>query len=172
MLEWWRAMTRAAMATAKASSGQRPAMGQPAMRQAARKSSGKAAAATIYPGYLCEWTTTAGTVQVHGTAGGTNNKMFALINDLKGGDITTNYPINERVQLGVFTRGSEVNGMLSENQAIAVGDLLESAGDGTLQEWASDPSLGAVNYLAIIGQALEAVTTATGETARCKIEVW
>jgi hypothetical protein len=140
--------------------------------EASVRKEGKALAATIYPGYLCEHHTTAGVVKVHATAGGNNNKMFALINDLKGGDLTDNYPINERVQLAVLARGSEINSMLSENQAIAVGDLLESAGDGTLQEWSSDPSLGAVNYLAIVGQALEAVTTATGVTARCKIEIW
>lgn len=124
----------------------------------------------IYPGYLLQHSSTAGDVQVHGTANGNAQRMFAIEDDLQGVEIGTAYTDNTRVLYKVFQRGNEVYAMLAASQSIAIGDLLVSAGDGTLQEDTAS-SAGVVEYAeSIVGVALEAVTT-TSAVARCRIEI-
>ena len=76
----------------------------------------------------------------------------------------------------VAGRGDEVNAILNTSQTIVVGDLLASAGDGTLEEFTaikcdSDASAGAVTTpLQAVAVALEAVTT-TSATKRIKVRI-
>lgn len=130
------------------------------------------ASGAITPGHLVETTSTARTWKVHATAGGSAIRAFAGINDKKGGDLTDAYATGDEVFVDIFPTGSIVHCILAENQSIAIADKVESAGDGTLQEVATNASFGLFSPHAIIGEALEAVTTATGETARCLVMIW
>lgn len=90
----------------------------------------RSAAAVITPGDLVE-SDGAGGVQVHSTVGGEGQRAFALENDLIGKGIDDDYAASDSVRYGVFPRGAEINANGSE--AISEGDLVESAGDGTVR---------------------------------------
>ena len=117
----------------------------------------------ITPGHLIEYGGT-NDIQKHSTDGGFAIKAFALENDLVGDDLDDAYATGEAVQFGVCAPGTEINAILADNQTVAVGEFLVSAGDGTLREATSD---AAGVYVAV---ALEAVTT-SGATSRILVEV-
>lgn len=127
------------------------------------------AAAALYPGYLVELTS-AGAVQAHSTAeGNVVPKMFALEDELQGKGIDDAYAAGDQVQVWCPTSGDEVYAVLADGQTAAIGSVLESAGDGTLQVHVADAdsadsfdSYGplvtvTVRPEAIVGVALEAV---------------
>ena len=76
----------------------------------------------------------------------------------------------------LFRSGDEVYAILATSQTIVVGDLLASAGDGTLEKFTaikcdSNASAGAVTTpLQAVAVALEAVTT-TSATKRIKVRI-
>lgn len=114
------------------------------------------AAAAITPGQLIELTS-AGKVQKHSNAGQNAIPMFALEDALQGKGITDNYAADDQVQVWVAGRGDIVYALLKDGENVAIGDWLESAGDGDLQKHVTG-SAGVVEYPeAIVGQALEAV---------------
>lgn len=119
--------------------------------------------AAITPGHLVEIMST-GNLRVHATAGGQAAKAFALEQDLIGRGIDTAYAAGESVRYAVFSPGAEVYALLVTGETSAIGDFLESAGNGTLQV-ASTPVEG--SNVAI---ALEAITGG-GAPLRCKVEV-
>jgi hypothetical protein len=115
-----------------------------------------AAGGTITPGHLIA-EGSAGTVVVHASAGQNAIPMFALEDELQGKAITDNYASGDQVQCWIPYRGDQVYAILADGEDIAIGDLLESAGDGTLQKHVAS-SAGAVEYpLAVVAQATEAV---------------
>jgi hypothetical protein len=125
----------------------------------------RAAAAAITPGHLVELTS-ADKVQVHANAGQNAARMFALEDNLQGKEISQAYAADDQVRVGVFRAGDIVNARLADGQNISIGDLLESAGDGTLQAHTPDTeSLGAdssgnlttIYSHQIVGVATEAV---------------
>ena len=111
--------------------------------------------AAITPGHLIELMST-GLVRVHSTASGNVLPLFALENELEGEDIDDAYAAADQVQVWVPGRGDIVNAILADGQNIAIGDFLESAGDGTLQKYVAD-STGVYYPAQIVGQAIEAV---------------
>lgn len=114
----------------------------------------KATAVQIYPGYLVERTSTAGQCQAHSSAGQNAQTMFALEDELQGKEIGDAYAVSATIQCGVFSPGDEVLVVLKEDEDIAIGDFVESAGDGTVQEHSAS-SAGAVEYPeAILGVAI------------------
>lgn len=115
----------------------------------------KNAAAAITPGHLVE-RLAAGTVQVHSTAGGAAEKLFALEDSLQGNGITDAYGIGDNVFLANGVPGEQFQGIAAGT--IAVGDFLESNGDGTLAA-ITTPSAGHIDS-AIVGVALEAASAA------------
>ena len=113
------------------------------------------AAAAITPGMLVELTS-AGKVQAHSTAGGNAQRMFAFEDELQGKGINDAYATDDKVQVWVCRPGDQVYAILPDGQNIAVGDLLESAGDGMLQ--AHSPASEGLEFPeGVIGVALEAV---------------
>lgn len=123
----------------------------------------RVANATIYPGMLIELMTT-DKVRAHNTASrNVTPKMFALEDELQGHDIDTAYAANDRVKCGIFRPGDVVYGILADGQDIDIGDPLESAGGGLLQEHVVDTADSeqaiAVYSQSIVGIALEAVDT-------------
>ena len=119
------------------------------------------AAAAITPGMLIQMTT-ADKVQKHATAGGNILPMFALEDELQGKGIDDNYATDDKVQCWIPGRGDQVYAILSDGETVAVGDFLESNGDGCLQKhvpdsWESADAQAAntINQAAIVGIALE-----------------
>lgn len=124
-----------------------------------------ATAVAITPGYLLELTS-AGKVQAHATAGGNVLPMFALEDELQGKGIDDAYAASDNVQVWVPYRGDMVYALLNDGENVAIGDFLESAGNGKLRKHVKDSfeveSTGDtgtyVNYAeSIVGVATEAV---------------
>lgn len=123
------------------------------------------AAAAITPGHLVEMTS-AGKVQVHANAGQNMIPMFALEDELQGNGIDDAYSSDDPVQVWIPGRGDQVYAVLADGEDVAKGDLLESAGDGTLQKHTPDTETLGVDSSAnvasiytnqIVGEALEAL---------------
>lgn len=99
-------------------------------------------AADITPGMLVEmYKATVLKVRAHSTAGGRATKMIALENVLVGRDLNTAYASPDTVQVEVLPPGAEVNMLVANGApAIAMGDLVESAGDGTVRKRIVNPA--------------------------------
>lgn len=129
----------------------------------------------ITPGSLVEVIST-GKVKKHATAQGNAIPYFVIEDAIMGKTIDDNVAQGDLARVMVAGRGDEVNAILNTSQTIVVGDLLASAGDGTLEEFTaikcdSDASEGAVTTpLQAVAMALEAVTT-TDATKRIKVRV-
>jgi hypothetical protein len=131
------------------------------------------AAAAIKPGMLIEYTS-AGKVQAHSTAGGNVLTMVALEDELQGNDLDDAYAADDPVQCWLPTRGAQALLIVADGQNIAVGDLLESDGNGYVQKHEAD-SGGTTTPNQIVGQALEAVdmsgSSAADPTGRIKVRI-
>jgi hypothetical protein len=116
------------------------------------------ASAAITPGHLVElYPTTAGEIRVHSTPGGNALPMFALENEMEGQGIGDAYAHEDPVQVWVPGRGDIVNALLKDGEHVEIGDFLESAGDGTLQEHATDSAGVGTLSCQIVGVATEHV---------------
>lgn len=116
--------------------------------------------AALTPGHLVEVMST-GKLRKHASAGGNVLPMFALEDELQGKGIDEAFAQYDKVQVWVPNRGDIVNAILADGQNIAIGDFLESAGDGTLTKHTADAwtslNTGTVYGNQIVGQAIEAV---------------
>jgi hypothetical protein len=126
------------------------------------------AGAAITPGHLIELTT-ANKFVVHSAANAKTAAIFALENELIGLGIDDNYAANDLVQAEHFKPNDWVNALVAASAtAIAIGDYLESAGDGTLRLSGSQYT----GELGSIAQAMEAVDNSAGITpARIKVAI-
>lgn len=129
----------------------------------------------ITPGSLVEVMST-GKIKNHATAQGNAIPYFVIEDAIMGKTINDNVAKDDLARVMVAGRGDEVYAILATSQTIVVGDLLASAGDGTLEEFTaikcdSDASAGAVTTpLQAVAVALEAVTT-TSATKRIKVRI-
>lgn len=140
--------------------------------------------AAITPGHLIERMTT-GKMRAHATAGGNVVPvMFALEDSLQGNEITTAYTANNQMFFIVPLPGDEIYAILANGENVAIGDDLESAGDGTLRKHVpqteslgtdSSGNLTTIVPNRIVGSALEAVdmsgSSGADPTGRILIEV-
>lgn len=111
----------------------------------------------ITPGHLLTLTT-AGKLTVHATQGGYVAPLFAVENDLVGKTIDDNYADGDYIQAEYLRTGDEVLVIVAAGEeAIVIGDILTSKGDGTIEKIGS----GDVGIL----QALEAVDNSGGSSA-------
>jgi hypothetical protein len=133
----------------------------------------RTANASITPGHLVEVMST-GKLRVHATAGGHAQKAFAVENDLIGDGISTAYAAAAQVQYEVMERGAEVYALIANGQTIAIGDPLESAGNGELRKYTHD-SAGLDTTNNIVAYALAAVdmsdSSAADPNGRCAVEI-
>lgn len=106
--------------------------------------------AVIIPGMLLEITATG--VKKHATAAGKHAFLFAIEDELQGKGIDDDYAAADKVQCWVAGRGDIVNAILEDESTIAIGDFVESNGEGLVQ---------AVSGSYPIGVALEAVDLST-----------
>lgn len=131
----------------------------------------KKAAAAITPGHLLE-RTSADKFQVHSTAGGNAQMIFACEDELQGKDIDTAYAADAVVLANVCRAGDEVFALLKDGENVSIGDYLESAGDGTLQEFTQSSDSFDERIVAV---ALEAVdlsgSSAADPSARILVEI-
>jgi len=120
--------------------------------------------AAITPGMLLALTS-AGKAQAHPNAGQNALPMFACEDELQGNDIDTAYAADDKVQVWIPGRGDIVLGILADGQNVAIGDYLESNGDGKLKKHVADvesfesAEAGSITVYPnqIVGQAIEAV---------------
>lgn len=139
--------------------------------------------ATITPGMLVEYTTTAGVgpgarpdVQPHSTAGGYAENLFAIENSYKGGRATAtlgiegggiddDYAAGDLCFLHLAQPGDEIYALVPGGaSAIILTDFLTSAGDGTVKKATSSDQR---KY-----KPLEALdNSASSDPARLKIRV-
>ena len=134
--------------------------------------------AAITPGDLVELMST-GKVRKHAGAAQNAAPMFAVEDDLQGNGITDDYAAASTCQYNVMAPGDVVYARVNNGQNVAIGDFLESAGNGALNKhvadtWAS-AGAGTVYGRAIVGIALEAVdmsdSSAADPTGRIKMLV-
>lgn len=130
-----------------------------------------AAASAIQPGMLVEEVLL--TVQEHSTAAANAQKLFALADITNGGTIDDVYTVATTVRYGAFHSGQEVFALVAAAAAaIVVGDVLESAGDGTVRIATADAATDTSQRDATVGYAIEAVdNSGGGAVARIKIRV-
>jgi hypothetical protein len=92
------------------------------------------AAAAVTPGHLI-MLNSAGKYAVHNVAGGRTTPLFAVENELEGKEISDAYAADDQLFAEAVPSGAEIYALVAAAAAaIAVGDLLESAGDGTLRK--------------------------------------
>lgn len=98
----------------------------------------------------------------HATATGVASPLFARESSFIGGSIDTAFEAGDTVCAWHGRSGDQFYALVEEEAQIAIGDLLESAGDGSLQEGTTSP----------IVRALEAVNTQTvSGPVRIRVEV-
>ena len=71
-------------------------------------------------------------VRPHNVESGSASAAFAREPDIFGGTIDTEYAVGDTVLYSEFRKGDMVYALLAAGNDVAVGALLESAGDGTL----------------------------------------
>lgn len=129
----------------------------------------------IAPGSLVA-VTSAGKVKNHAWAQDNAIPYFVMEDAILGKTINDNVAKGDLARVMVAGRGDEINAILNTSQTIVVGNLLASAGNGTLEKFTpikcdSSASAGAVTTpLQAVAVALEAVTT-TSATKRIKVRI-
>ncbi len=91
------------------------------------------AAGTITPGMLLAYGSN-GKVAAHAAKGGSAVPIFALEDELQGKGIGDDYSTNDPVQCWLPYRGDQVYALI-KGAAVVKGDLLQSAGDGSLEKY-------------------------------------
>lgn len=134
----------------------------------------KIAAGTITPGMLVE-RTSADKVQAHNAAGGSVNPLFAIEDENQGNDINDNYSTGDTVKLWRPVPGEQVYAIVDDETGsdIAIGDFLESDGEGRLRKAeAGQTSIAAREFpQSIVGVALEAVGVGPDGGTRILVEI-
>lgn len=130
------------------------------------------AGGAITPGHLVELNASDQFV-VHSTAAGNAIAAFAVEAEVFGKDIDTAYASGDQCFVEYLPTGSEVYALVGAGAAaIAEGDYLESAGDGTLRKLATATATTQAQRASVVARALEAVDNSAGGTpARIKVEV-
>lgn len=140
----------------------------------------------IVPGMLVKLAAD-GKFDPHGTAGAPAVPAFAFEKELwpnyqansglpiADAAVDAPYIVGDRLLYGVCSSGAEVYALVAAGAAaIAAGDLLESAGDGTLRKQTPGDPAGTPPVFAgnAIAQALEAVNNSAGASrARIIVEI-
>lgn len=118
------------------------------------------AGGAITPGHLVQ-RTSSNTVTVHGAASAKTAKLVAREMELTGKGIDDAYAADDQALYWNAKQGDQFYMWLAAGETISIGDLLESAGDGTLQAVTTGGEP--------LFEAVEAVTT-TSVAARIKVE--
>lgn len=127
--------------------------------------------AAITPGHLINLAST-GLIAVHAGADLNAAPAFAIENENVGKDIDTAWSSGDLVTYIIPERGAEINALVPAGAAaIVIGDLLASAGDGTLKKTAA-AAPAATNVRSLVARAMEAVDNSAGGTpVRIRVEI-
>lgn len=118
----------------------------------------------INPGYLLEGAGT-GTVVAHSTASGTSSRTFAIEQSYVGRTIKDAYASGESVSHVAVNSGDDVLAVLAAGAlGITAGDVLESAGDGTLRFQAPSAATSESQRQSAVAIARETVDNSGGGT--------
>lgn len=113
------------------------------------------ASGAITPGMFLEVDSN-GKVVAHNSAGQNVLPMVALEDEMQGKGISDVYASGDKVQVWIPYRGDMVYAILEDGNNVAIGDFVESAGNGNVQKHTTDVS-DAPNYTnQIVGVAVEA----------------
>ncbi len=112
------------------------------------------AASGITPGMLVELNS-AGDVLAHNTLGGICDKWVAVESAITGDDIDHPYVTGDVVLFNACRQGDEVLLTVNDGENIAIGDILESAGNGKVVV-AEGESAGMITA-SIVARALQAI---------------
>lgn len=124
----------------------------------------RTAGSALTPGYLVE-RNSSGEVVPHGTAAGTEVTPAFHVPGPAGQDIDTDSPSGSNAHYRVCSNGVEVYAWLAAGENVSEDQVLESAGDGTLQ---ADTAAGADFPV----RTLEGVdNSGATSAARIKVEV-
>ena len=96
-------------------------------------------ATDITPGMLVA-EDSSGELVPHGTEGGVATRMVAEVDALQGHTLTDDYADGDPVMINVEGLGNECQILLKAGEDVDIGDILISAGDGTLIEEGSESS--------------------------------
>lgn len=121
-----------------------------------------AAYAAITPGHLI-YLKSDGTVAVHAAEDGNVLPMFAIEDALQGKTIDEAFAALDRVPCWIPTRGDEVNAILKDEETVAIGDFLVSAGNGELKKF--DTTTSVLDEERPIGIALAALDLSSSSAA-------
>ncbi len=116
-----------------------------------------ATAVAITPGALLE-RTSGDLVQAHSTAAGPAQKIFAKEDYHQGKGISDNYAVSVPIMMALPVPGERIYALFDPTSggSAAIGDKLESAGDGTLRVYTPQASGGAVEAAgSIVAVAVE-----------------
>ena len=130
-----------------------------------------AAYAAITPGHLI-YLKSDGTVAVHAEEDGNVLPMFAIEDELQGNGVDDAYAAGDRVQVWIPTRGDQVNAILKDEEVVAIGDFLVSAGNGELKKYDATTSvLDAERPIAVALAALDLSSSSAATVAATRISV-
>jgi hypothetical protein len=99
----------------------------------------RVSAGVLSPGHLLVVNST-DKVVVHATEGGVAERLFAKEDALQGKTVSQAYASGDVVSILVAAPGDEVQAILKAGEDVDIGDILISAGDGTLIEEGSEGS--------------------------------
>ena len=116
----------------------------------------------ITPGMLVELMST-GKVRKHAAAGAYAEKAFAVEDELQGKEIGDTYAAAALVQYEIFKPGDEVFSLLANGENVAIGDKLDSNGDGQLRKHLKES--GTLGEAVPVATALEAVDMSDSSAA-------
>jgi len=109
-------------------------------------------------------------VVVHPTSGGNAVRWFAVENDIAGDDLDHAYASGEKVQVHSARPGDEMYIYLASGENVAIGDFLESNGDGTLKKFVAD-SAAPEEGQSIVAMALAALNLSASGSADTRVKV-
>ena len=110
--------------------------------------------AGIYPGMLLK-VASDGDVEIHASAGGRAEALFAEEDALQGKTVDDVYTVDNVVSLILPGLGCEVAALIQDGQDLSIGDRVVSAGDGTLKALGDLDSEGIDVF--VIGVMMEAI---------------
>lgn len=99
-------------------------------------------AEAFYPGHLLEWNSDKELIKHDSSGGHCAPLMVALEDVYQGNGVDTVYVVDDVAIALICKPGAFINVRVKDGENITVGDILESAGDGTVQAYTSGTPLG------------------------------
>lgn len=130
------------------------------------------ASAAITPGDLVEVHVGAGRqYRRHATANGNAVRSFALERDEAGKDLEFAYAANDKVKVGLFQSGDELDARIASGETVTGIEFLSSDGSGALQVVDASAATTEAQRAGIVAQSAQDSGGALGAITLLKIRV-